>query len=126
MAAHKGRPAGARPVCQTCRRHSITVCLPSNPQPQIFDRYGIVIVNAIRYGYRGRGRQDDDTDFDVDTDNTPFIGVASQDKGKSVIAYYGIERHSSWIFTPLFRGNGINNIPQRQIFNRPGSFNVNR
>jgi len=100
--------------------------LPSNPQPQIFDRYGIVIVNAINTGTEDEADQDDDTDFDVDTDNTPFIGVASQDKGKSVIAYYGIERHSSWIFTPLFRGSGINNIPQRQIFNRPGSFNVNR
>ena len=100
--------------------------LPSNPQPQIFDRYGIVIVNAINTGTEDEADQDDDTDFDIDTDNTPFIGVASQDKGKSVIAYYGIERHSSWIFTPLFRGSGINNIPQRQIFNRPGSFNVNR
>ena len=93
--------------------------LPSNPQPQIFDRYGIVIVNAINTGTEDDADQDDDTDFDVDTDNTPFIGVASQDKSKSVIAYYGIERHSSWIFTPLFRGGGINNIPQRQIFNRP-------
>lgn len=100
--------------------------LPSNPQPQIFDRYGIVIVNAINTGTEDDADQDDDTDFDVDTDNTPFIGVASQDKGRSVIAYYGIERHSSWVFTPLFRGGGINNIPQRQIINRPGSFNLNR
>ena len=95
--------------------------LPSNPQPtNWFDRYGIVIVNAINTGTADDANKDDDTDFDVDTDNTPFIGVASQDKNKSVIAYYGIERHSSWIFTPLFRGGGINNIPQRQIFNRPG------
>jgi type II secretory pathway pseudopilin PulG len=80
--------------------------LPSNPQPQIFDRYGVVIVNAINTGTEDDIDQDDDTDFEVDTDNTPFIGVASQNKDKSVIAYYGIERHSSWIFTPLFRGSG--------------------
>jgi type II secretory pathway pseudopilin PulG len=98
--------------------------LPTSPQcpPPLgncLDRYSIVVVNAINTGTEDDADQDDDTDFEVETDNTPFIGVASQDKGKSVIAYYGIERHSSWIFTPLFRGSGINNIPQRQIFNRP-------
>ena len=62
---------------------------------------------------------DDDLDFDVQTDNTPFIGVASQDKQKSVVAYYGIERHSSWIFTPLFRGgNGGNFVPPNTNINR--------
>jgi type II secretory pathway pseudopilin PulG len=98
--------------------------LPSNPQPQIFDRYGIVIVNAINTGDEDDSDLDDDTDFDVDTDNTPFIGVASQNKDKSVIAFYGIERHSSWIFTPLFRGNGgISRFQQ----NRPNVFgNTNR
>ena len=80
--------------------------LPSNPQPQIFDRYGVVIVNSINTDATDDLDSDDDTDFEVDTDDTPFIGVASQNKDKSVIAYYGIERHSSWIFTPLFRGNG--------------------
>jgi hypothetical protein len=40
------------------------------------------------------------------TENTPFIGVASQSRATSVIAYYGIENHSKWIFTPLFRGTG--------------------
>lgn len=97
--------------------------LPSNPQPQIFDRYGIVIVNAINVsGDDDLSDDDDDTDFEVDTDNTPFIGVASQNKDKSVIAYYGIERHSSWIFTPLFRGNGgISPFQQNrpQVFGRP-------
>jgi type II secretory pathway pseudopilin PulG len=33
----------------------------------------------------------------------PFIGVASRSQRNSVIAYYGIERHDNWIFTPLFR-----------------------
>jgi type II secretory pathway pseudopilin PulG len=54
----------------------------------------------------------DDTDDggDLPTDNSPFIGVISQSQSKSVIAYYGIENHSKWVFTPLFRGRGLNVI----------------
>ena len=33
----------------------------------------------------------------------PFVGVASRSKRESVLAYYGIEKHDQWIFTPLFR-----------------------
>jgi type II secretory pathway pseudopilin PulG len=33
----------------------------------------------------------------------PFIGVASRSQRESIIAYYGIERHDKWIFTPLFK-----------------------
>lgn len=33
----------------------------------------------------------------------PFIGVTSRSQRASVIAYYGIERHDKWIFTPYFR-----------------------
>jgi hypothetical protein len=33
----------------------------------------------------------------------PFVGVASRSKRDSVMAFYGIERHDQWIFTPLFR-----------------------
>jgi len=94
--------------------------LPSNPRPDIFDRYGVVIVNSINTG-TDDFNDEDDTDFDVETDNTPFIGVASQSKSKSVISYYGIDRESSWIFTPLFRGNGTNvfRIQQQQPFRDP-------
>jgi type II secretory pathway pseudopilin PulG len=96
--------------------------LPSNPQPtRIFDQYAVVIVNAINTGTEDDS--DDDDDFEVVTDNTPFIGVASQDKGKSIIAYYGIERHSSWIFTPLFRGTG-QNIQQRFQNNRDRNIRI--
>lgn len=80
--------------------------LPSNPQPtRIFDRFSIVIVNSINTGTEDEGEFDDD-DFEVVTDNQPFIGVASQSRSKSVLTYYGIETHSKWIFTPLFRGSG--------------------
>ncbi len=81
--------------------------LPSNPS-QLFDRYALVIVNSLNTGGEDDKEEADDSDFEVVTDNTPFIGVASQDRSKSFIAYYGIENHSKWIFTPLFRGTGKN------------------
>ncbi len=79
--------------------------LPDSPSPkEYFDRYSIMIVNNL-----STGTEDDpdgvDEDFDVVTDNQPFIGVASQSRSRSILAYYGIEKHSNWIFTPLFRGN---------------------
>jgi len=87
--------------------------MPPNPS-QTFDRYSIILLNALNTETEDDIQGADD-DFDVVTDNTPFIGVASQSKSKSVIAYYGIENHSKWIFTPLFRGSGRNiNIPGRR------------
>ncbi|MEO7539039.1 MAG: hypothetical protein ABIV21_03360 [Pyrinomonadaceae bacterium] len=80
--------------------------LPPNPS-QLFDRYAIVIVNSLNTEIDGD--DDPDTDFDVVTENTPFIGVASQSRNRSVLAYYGIENHSQWVFTPLFRGTGPSN-----------------
>lgn len=80
--------------------------LPSNPS-QTFDRYSLIIVNAVNTE-SDSDSQDAEDSVDIITENTPFIGVASQNKGKSIIAYYGIENHSKWIFTPLFRGTGRN------------------
>lgn len=48
----------------------------------------------------------DEEDEEISSDNMPFAGVVSQSKNKSFIAYYGIENHSKWVFTPLFRGAG--------------------
>ncbi len=79
--------------------------LPSNPT-QLFDRYALVLVNSLNTDLDSDDEADDEIDFV--TENTPFIGVASQSRSKSVIAYYGIENHSKWIFTPLFRGTGRN------------------
>jgi type II secretory pathway pseudopilin PulG len=33
----------------------------------------------------------------------PFIGVASSSRADSIIHYYGIDKQTEWIFTPLFR-----------------------
>jgi hypothetical protein len=87
--------------------------LPPNPS-RLFDRYAIVIVNSLNTGTEEDiSGADEETDFEIMTENTPFIGVASQSKMKSVIAYYGIENHSKWIFTPLFRGTGQPGMPPR-------------
>ncbi|MBX3298014.1 MAG: type II secretion system protein [Acidobacteria bacterium] len=84
--------------------------LPSNPS-QTFDRYAIVIVNSLNTQAGESDDEPDDTDFESQTENAPFIGVASKSRAKSVIAYYGIENCSNWIFTPLFRGSGMSNNP---------------
>jgi type II secretory pathway pseudopilin PulG len=38
-----------------------------------------------------------------ETSSGPFVGVVSRSRRASVLAYYGIERHDQWVFTPLFR-----------------------
>jgi type II secretory pathway pseudopilin PulG len=82
--------------------------LPSNPSAT-FDRWTLVITNSLNTRTEGDvSEPDDDMDVEISTDNTPFIGVASQSRSPSVIAYYGIENHSKWVFTPLFRGTGRN------------------
>lgn len=85
--------------------------LPSNPSA-VFDRYAILIVNALNTGSEEDTDEPEDFDTEITTDNTPFIGVASQSRSKSVIAYYGIENHSKWVFTPLFRGGGTSSVRQ--------------
>ncbi len=86
--------------------------LPGNTSP-VFDRWSGMLANSLNMDFDDDNEADD---FDVVTDNQPFIGVASQDKGHSIIAYYGIENHSKWIFTPLFRGTGVARLPGTQGF----------
>jgi type II secretory pathway pseudopilin PulG len=89
--------------------------LPSNPEPQrVFDQFSIsALVNVADFDNEedstGAADETDDTTEDS-TDNVPFIGVVSGSKSKSVLAYYGIENHSKWIFTPLFRGSNVRAI----------------
>jgi hypothetical protein len=80
--------------------------LPGNPEPrQMFDRFSIVLVNSLNTADETEPTEPDE-DISSVTSDQPFIGVASQSKSRSVIAYYGVENHSKWIFTPLFRGGG--------------------
>ena len=69
-------------------------------------RYSVQLLVNLNTGTEDETDNADDDDFDITTENQPFIGVASQSRSKSVLTYYGIERHSNWIFTPLFRGTG--------------------
>ncbi len=92
--------------------------LPSNPS-QTFDRFALVLVNTLNTGSEGDVEDPEESDAEILTENTPFIGVASQSRNKSVIAYYGIENHSKWIFTPLFRGTGAATTGQRPRIPRP-------
>lgn len=95
----KADPETIARFAQRVQEHNNGV-LPSNPSP-VFNRYTVVIVNSLNTGIEDV----EDEDFEVVTDNQPFIGVASQSRANSIINYYSIERHSNWIFTPLFRGN---------------------
>ena len=88
--------------------------LPSNPSPQIFDPYSFALVNVINTKSEDDIEDADEMEIDDLTENTPFIGVASKSRSKSVIAYYGIENHSKWLYTPLFRGGGASAFTQRK------------
>jgi type II secretory pathway pseudopilin PulG len=83
--------------------------LPNNPSAAL-DKYSIQLLVNINTGTEDDVDTFEDDDFDVVTDSQPFIGVASQSRAKSILAYYGIERHSNWIFTPLFRGSGTSRV----------------
>lgn len=79
--------------------------LPSSPS-RIFDKYALPLVNIINTQSESEVTEADDIEIELTTSNTPFIGVASQSRSKSVLAYYGVENHSKWVFTPMFRGSG--------------------
>lgn len=83
--------------------------LPSseNVHPTILRRLGFLVTNTDTKNpddNTGAADETDEDDSKISTENTPFIGVVSQSKNRSFITYYGIENHSKWIFTPLFRG----------------------
>ncbi|CAN5636249.1 hypothetical protein BH24ACI2_BH24ACI2_07760 [soil metagenome] len=86
--------------------------LPSSPSA-IFDRFALPLVNIINSQSDSEIKEADEEEIEDSTDNTPFIGIASQSRNTSIIAYYGIENHSKWIFTPLFRGAGTSVINPR-------------
>lgn len=88
--------------------------LPSSPQPtRFYDRYTVTLANVLNTQTEDEidlDEDDEDDDFSNLAESGPFIGVASQSKAKSVLTYYGIEKHSNWLFTPLFRGTGATSI----------------
>jgi type II secretory pathway pseudopilin PulG len=96
--------------------------LPSSPEPRVFlDRYvTAALVNILDTQSESDLEDESEEEIEIKTDKAPFIGVASQSRSRSVVAYYGIENHSKWIFTPLFRGAGVSSVnPQGGIPNSP-------
>lgn len=84
--------------------------LPDSPNRQCFDRFAITITTVVDTESEEdneESAEESDETFGADSDKVPFIGVASKSKSRSVLTYYGIENHSKWVFTPLFRGQGI-------------------
>jgi type II secretory pathway pseudopilin PulG len=73
------------------------------------DNYALPLVNIVNTESDEDLKEESEDEIETATENTPFVGVASQSKSTSVLAYYGIENHSKWIFTPLFRAGGTTN-----------------
>lgn len=84
--------------------------LPATPN-RFLNRYAIQLANVINTDSEDDLTKPDPGEYEVKTSNTPFIGVASQSRQRSVLTYYGIENHSKWVFTPMFRGTGGNTGP---------------
>ncbi len=94
--------------------------LPASPG-QLFDRYALPLVNIINSESEDDLKEADDEEFENSTGDTPFIGVASQSRSSSVIAYYGIENHSKWVYTPLFRSTGATSVRGRNNESAPNA-----
>lgn len=94
--------------------------LPNSPEPRnLFDRYALPLVNIINTKSDEDLKSDAEEEIEIKTDKNPFIGVASQSRSRSIVAYYGIENHSKWIFTPLFRGVGASAVNPNGISSDP-------
>ncbi len=84
--------------------------LPSSPQPtRFYDKYTVTLANVLNTESATEAEDEEEEDMTVE-DDVPFIGVASQSRSQSVVHYYGLENHSKWLFTPLFRGTGATSI----------------
>jgi len=86
--------------------------LPNSPEPKpLFDGYVInSLVNVLDTESESDLKDEAEEEIEVKTDKTPFIGVSSQSRSRSVITYYAIENHSKWVFTPLYRGAGVSSV----------------
>lgn len=77
--------------------------LPTTRDPQVtlLQQFAVPRID-VRSNLRPLGSSDS-SPSSADDVTGPFVGVASRSRRDSVLAYYGIERHDQWIFTPLFR-----------------------
>lgn len=72
-----------------------------DPQMAQLQQFAVPQITSVsNLGQLSSSRSSSSVDDDA---SGPFVGVASRSHRDSVLAYYGIERHDQWIFTPLFR-----------------------
>lgn len=83
--------------------------LPSSSSA-FLDNFARPLVNIINTKDEGDVQDAEEEEIEDVTEGVSFIGVASQSRSKSIVAYYGVENHSKWIFTPLFRGSGVSGV----------------
>ena len=74
---------------------------PRDPQMAQLQQFAVPRITAVTNLGTITSRNESSSTFDDATG--PFVGVASRSKRESVLAYYGLERHDQWIFTPIFR-----------------------
>lgn len=72
---------------------------------QAFANFGAITTTGVTFGLDDKEKEDAPCGVDTSANETatPFIGVASRSRCRSVISYYGIERHDRWVFTPVYR-----------------------
>lgn len=77
--------------------------LPNPTDPQMADLQRFAVPRLINVTSLGSTTLSSTSSSISDDATGPFVGVTSRSKRESVLAYYGIEKHDQWIFTPLFR-----------------------
>lgn len=75
------------------------------PQPVLYKSFGLLLPQAGVTGLVDLKREEEPPGGEDTESNTsgPFVGVVSRSRRKSVLAYYGVERHDRWVFTPAYR-----------------------
>jgi type II secretory pathway pseudopilin PulG len=77
--------------------------LPQTRDPQMQQLQAFAVPQLITTTNLGAITSRSNSSSVADDATGPFVGVASRSRQESVLAYYGLERHDQWIFTPLFR-----------------------
>ena|SRR5687768_17008586 len=77
--------------------------LPTSRDPQMQQLQAFAVPQMVTTTNLGAITSSSSTSSVADDATGPFVGVASRSRQESVLAFYGLERHDQWIFTPLFR-----------------------
>ena len=77
--------------------------LPQPRDPQMSQLQQFAVPRLLTTSNIGAVTSSSSSSSVADDATGPFVGVASRSRQESVLAYYGLERHDQWIFTPLFR-----------------------